>query len=174
MKAFCQVSTLISSPRLPLFFCSLSLSKPKHYLLSLTSQPPPQVLISLLPLLSLSPTLVQSQQSSSGYVTVFTTIDCAQAGEPPLERNETVLAPPGSCHRTPMFMSFQAGVAQSCPTGKLPKVTVFSGTACDGTSLDAGEIPLDHRDSKCTEFVASVAGPGLVSVGGNSAKFYCV
>lgn len=90
------------------------------------------------------------------------------------ERIETVLYIPGKCFDVPLFTSFQAGVAQSCPADKLPKVTAYSGKGCTGTSLDAGKIPLDHSDSPCTEFVASVAGPRVVSAGGQSARFECV
>lgn len=57
-----------------------------------------------------------------------------------------------------------------------PKVTAYSGNGCKGTAVDAGEIPLDHSDSPCTEMAVSVMGQGIgaVNVGGRSAKFECV
>lgn len=81
--------------------------------------------------------------------------------------------PLNACIKVPFFTSFQIGLVDPCPPGKTPDVVAFSSTACDGTGVDAGVIPSNRSPGECVEVVASVGGRGLVSVGGNSARFQC-
>ena len=103
-----------------------------------------------------------------GYITTFTTPDCTEADD----KIDTYL-PLKTCVNLALFTSFQGGMGVACNEDKTPKVTAYTEENCEGTAVDAGEIPADYFDGPCQEIVVEVDGTS-VSVGGYSASFACV
>lgn len=123
-------------------------------------------------ILALTAIIPLAAAAAKGYITSFTAPDCVQAAGAggAASRVETTI-PLKTCLNIPLFTSFQGGLANPCPKGKLPKLTAYTKKDCAGTAVDGGTIPLDYTDGPCKEIVVKV---GSLSVGGQSGSFACV
>lgn len=99
---------------------------------------------------------------------------CGQVDTKPEVLNfKNIILSYDKCVNVTPFSSFQGGVTDHCPDGKIPVVLAFFENNCGGSPVSADKLPADGSPGTCLEVLV---GPDLKTpeAGGKSVFFTCV